>query len=467
MPRVCVLVPFPLDESGVENRRRQQRAVKLSPDMQLDYKPVKAGPALLDSHHDYVLGDLALLEVGLEAAEEGYDAICIDTMSDSGANALRSMLDVPVVAPGRASYLTALMLGNKFSVLTQWDGWKPIYEKGVKEVGLSDHLASIRSINVMPDLENLLGGKEEVVFPMLQEEGMRCVEDGAQVICLGSTTMHDAAGFLEREPPGARDQPGTADLQARRVAAGPPALAEPAGLPQPGRAQARDDPRDAPGGSRERGLSRPRLSCRLLELSGPQQRERLVQVEHVAVLGVDVEQRRLVRARGAVGDRVAGDDDPVAVLHRVDRGGANAPRGRGAGDDHRVDVGGGQHRRQRGAEEARGEQLVEDRFTLPRRDPLVDLRPRATRSQREQRRDLVDERLGDPLAALVVLDRGERDRAVVTPARPRAACAVASTAASVSQCSGEAGSVNPRLRSMITSAGRVPAPWRLPRPRSS
>ena len=77
----------------------------------------------------------------------------------------------------------------------------PDYEKGVKEVGLSDHLASIRSINMMPDLENLLGGKEEVVFPMLQEEGMRCVEDGAQVICLGSTTMHDAAEFLNENLP--------------------------------------------------------------------------------------------------------------------------------------------------------------------------------------------------------------------------------------------------------------------------
>jgi allantoin racemase len=201
MPRVCVLVPFPLNDSAVENRRRQQRAVKLSPDMQLHYKPVKAGPALLDSHHDYVLADLSALEVGLEAADEGYDAICIDTMSDSGANALRSMLDIPVVAPGRASYLTALMLGNRFSVLTQWDGWIPVYEKGVKEVGLTDHLASIRSINMMPDLENLLGGKEEVVFPMLQEEGMRCVADGAQVICLGSTTMHDAAAFLHQNLP--------------------------------------------------------------------------------------------------------------------------------------------------------------------------------------------------------------------------------------------------------------------------
>ena len=54
-------------------------------------------------------------------------------MSDSGANPLRSMLDIPIVAPGRASYLTALMLGNSFSVLTQWDGWIPVYAKGVTE----------------------------------------------------------------------------------------------------------------------------------------------------------------------------------------------------------------------------------------------------------------------------------------------------------------------------------------------
>lgn len=201
MPRVCVLVPFPLDENGVDNRRRQQRSVKLSPDMELDYKPVKASPALLDSYHDYTLADLSMLEAGLEAAEEGFDAICIDTMSDSGANPLRSILDIPIVAPGRASYLTALMLGNRFSVLTQWDGWIPAYAKGVAELGLEHKLASIRSINMMPDLENLLGGKEDVVFPKLREEGLRCVEDGADVICLGSTTMHDAHGYLSDNLP--------------------------------------------------------------------------------------------------------------------------------------------------------------------------------------------------------------------------------------------------------------------------
>lgn len=201
MPRVCVLVPFALDEQGLANRREQQKSVTLSPDMTLDYKPVKAGPALYDSYHDYVLADFAMLEAGLEAADEGYDAVCIDTMSDSGANALRSVLDIPVIAPGRASYLTALMLGHRFSVLTQWDGWIALYTKGVREYGLEEHLVSVRSINTPPDVRNLLGGKEDVVFPKLREAGLQCIDDGADVICLGSTTMHQAHAYLAENLP--------------------------------------------------------------------------------------------------------------------------------------------------------------------------------------------------------------------------------------------------------------------------
>jgi allantoin racemase len=199
--RVLILVPFAFDENGLANRRAQQEAVELGPDIEFDYRGVKAGPALFDSWHDYVLADLSLFEAGLTAEEDGYDAVCIDTMSDSGVNALRSVLDIPVIGPGKASYLTALMLGTRFSVLTQWDPWMPLYRKGVQEYGLADKCVSIRSINVQPDVENLLGGKEEEVFPKLLEEGRRCIDDGAEVICLGSTTMHQAHGFLAENLP--------------------------------------------------------------------------------------------------------------------------------------------------------------------------------------------------------------------------------------------------------------------------
>ena len=76
--------------------------MELGPDIEFDSGRVKAGPALFDSYHDLVLADLAMFEAGMTAQEDGYDAVCIDTMSDSGVNALRSVLDIPVIGPGRA-----------------------------------------------------------------------------------------------------------------------------------------------------------------------------------------------------------------------------------------------------------------------------------------------------------------------------------------------------------------------------
>jgi allantoin racemase len=200
--KVLVIVPFAFGEEGIGNRQSQMDDVRLSPDLVVDFRGVMAGPALFDSYHDWALADVALYEAGMTAQEEGYAAVCIDTMSDSGMNALRSVLDIPVIGPGRASYLTALMLGSTFSVLTQWDGWIGLYKKGLQEYGLADRCVSIRSINVMPDPENLLGGKEEVVFPKLRDMGMRCIEeDGAEVICIGSTTMHQAVPYLREQLP--------------------------------------------------------------------------------------------------------------------------------------------------------------------------------------------------------------------------------------------------------------------------
>ena len=197
MAKILVIVPFALSEEGIANRRAQLDSVSFGPGIEFDFRGVKAGPALIDSYHDYVLGDVALLEVGLSAQEDGYDAVCIDTMSDSGMNAMRSVLDIPVIGPSRASFMMALMFGSKMSVVTQWDAWIPIYTKLAREYGVEDELVSVRSIDMMPDLENLLGGKEEVVFPKLVECAMTCIEDdGAEVILLGSTTMHQAHAHM-------------------------------------------------------------------------------------------------------------------------------------------------------------------------------------------------------------------------------------------------------------------------------
>jgi allantoin racemase len=219
--KVLVIVPFAFGEGGLANRRAQMQAVKLGPEIDFEFRGVKAGPALFDSYHDLAMADVALFEAGKNAQEEGYDAVCIDTMSDSGMNALRSILDIPVIAPGHSSYLVAMMIGSRFSVLTQWDPWIALYKKGLREYGLESFCASIRSINTPPDVENLLGGKEEVVFPRLRDAALRCVEeDGADVICMGSTTMHQAVPYLQQLLPVPVINPGPLSYKLAELALG-------------------------------------------------------------------------------------------------------------------------------------------------------------------------------------------------------------------------------------------------------
>jgi len=221
MHKVLVVVPFPLGEEQLALRRAQVQAVRLGPEIEFHFRPVKAAPSNYVSHHDYVLADAGIIEAGMRAGQEGFDAVCIDTMSDSGMAGLRSLLDIPVIAPGRASMLVALMLGDRFSVLTMWSEWKPLYTKHLTELGLHHKCASLRAIDVRPDNRGLLAGKEDEVFPLLAEAGRKAIEeDGADVLLLGSTTMHQAHAYLAARLPVPVINPGPLTYKLAELALG-------------------------------------------------------------------------------------------------------------------------------------------------------------------------------------------------------------------------------------------------------
>jgi allantoin racemase len=199
--RVKFIVPFPLDADGVKLRRAQLPSDLVRPGDTVDFVPAKNAGAWLDSEYDSVLADLLIFEAGLKAEEEGYDAVCIDTMSDSGLHALRSRLKIPVVAPAVASFHLACMLGHKFTVITMWDRWVYLYKKHLNEYHLGERCASLRHINEKPDLSELLTGKEET-FRKLEAEAWKAIrDDGADVIILGSTTMHQSQRYLSERLP--------------------------------------------------------------------------------------------------------------------------------------------------------------------------------------------------------------------------------------------------------------------------
>jgi allantoin racemase len=198
MSKVKIIVPIPMDEAGVANRASQLSGDMVAPGVDVDFVAVNWGAALGDSYYETMLMDMSVFEAGLKAEEEGYNAVCIDTVSDSGMYALRSRLSIPVIGPGQAAIHTACMLGHKFSFITMWDEWFHLYRKILTEYKLGSRCASLRSIKTRPDLEELLAGKEEVIFKKLEEESLKAIEeDGADVIVLGSTTMHQSHAYLK------------------------------------------------------------------------------------------------------------------------------------------------------------------------------------------------------------------------------------------------------------------------------
>ena len=110
-----------MDAAGVANRASQLPDVLVREGFDVEFVAVSWGAALGDSYYDTMLMDMSVFEAGLKAEEEGYDAVCIDTVSDSGMYALRSRLSIPVIGPGQAAMHTACMLGHRFSVITMWE----------------------------------------------------------------------------------------------------------------------------------------------------------------------------------------------------------------------------------------------------------------------------------------------------------------------------------------------------------
>lgn len=213
--RIKMIVPVPVPDEALSTFASQIPSELVRPDISVEFACARRGGQTLDSYYEGTIADAACLEAGERAEADGFAAVCINSMSDSGVAALRSRLSIPVIGTAQSSYLTACQVGRKFSIIGMWDRWRWLYEKVLTEQGLHHRLASIRSIGVRPDTASLLEGKEDFVFPLLAEAGRRAIEeDGADVLILGSTTMHQSHAFLSQAMPVPVINPGLVAFKA-------------------------------------------------------------------------------------------------------------------------------------------------------------------------------------------------------------------------------------------------------------
>lgn len=214
--RVLVLCPLTQGRADIIDtiKSGQLAGAEFADGIEFEFRMCRMSAPVWDNYFDFALSDLATIEVGLSAERDGFDAVCIETITDGGLEALRSALRIPVLSAGQAAYHTALLLGRRFSVIVVWEGFRLAHERTLRLHGLSDRCASIRDLGFKPgdvDFANMFGDREEEYFALMVEVAKQAIEqDGADSIVLGSTTMYKARQYLASHLPVPVIDPGTA-----------------------------------------------------------------------------------------------------------------------------------------------------------------------------------------------------------------------------------------------------------------
>ena len=94
----------------------------------------------------YTLHGLQWIVQALKAQREGYDAFAMATLPNPLIRANRSLVDMPVVGYGEASFNVACMLGRRFGLLVFIERMVPLFEEQIAGYGLATRSAGVRPV---------------------------------------------------------------------------------------------------------------------------------------------------------------------------------------------------------------------------------------------------------------------------------------------------------------------------------
>ena len=103
------------------------------------------GPRYVASRVAYAIAGHAAVDA-LASDRGPKDAVVLACFGDPGLDALKEISPVPVVGMAEASVLQACSLGRRFSMVTGGERWQAMLEEFVARQGLSDRLASVRTV---------------------------------------------------------------------------------------------------------------------------------------------------------------------------------------------------------------------------------------------------------------------------------------------------------------------------------
>lgn len=172
-----LLVINPNSSSGVTRHIGAAARLAALPGDEIVVTQADGAPPLIVDERDARLAEQAVVDTVL-ARGNGFDGIIVASFGDTGAEALRRIVDCPVVGIGHASLLTASALGGPFAVISFAPAVVPSMQRPVAGYGMQEWLAGIHVID-LPLPEDPGEIQSAVEKPLLE----RCREVSARGDC--------------------------------------------------------------------------------------------------------------------------------------------------------------------------------------------------------------------------------------------------------------------------------------------
>ena len=148
-----------------------------SPGTELTCVNAPDAPAFIENYREWALCAPGMLRV-LEECDGAFDAAIVACTCDVNIDLLREATDRPVLGVGECSFLMAMTLGERFSILQTSERSVPMKRLMIRRLGLEARCASVRSVDGRATGKTL----EE----RMTDAGRLAVErDGAEVLTLG------------------------------------------------------------------------------------------------------------------------------------------------------------------------------------------------------------------------------------------------------------------------------------------
>ena len=175
--------------------QEEQWLALASPGTQVRVVPAAKGPETIECIYDTAMCVPWLLEEIRKAEEEGFDAVLVPCMADPGLHAAREISNIPVVGLAETSFLLAIALGHRFSIMQLMDEGIALARQLLLTYGFQHFLASIRVLNLSV---NEISADQNKLREAIVREGRKAVdEDGADVIVMSCGFMSGIAKDIE------------------------------------------------------------------------------------------------------------------------------------------------------------------------------------------------------------------------------------------------------------------------------